>query len=50
VLCAAVALAIDGESIPYVAGWGEHGALDAVTESTQTIDALAASDWSAAVA
>jgi hypothetical protein len=36
-----VGLAVDGETIPYVAGWGEHGALEAVTEFAETIDKLA---------
>jgi N-terminal domain of anti-restriction factor ArdC len=39
--CASVGLRVDGESIPYVAGWGEDGALEAVTEFAKTIDALA---------
>jgi hypothetical protein len=30
IVCAGLGLAIDSESIPYVAGWGEAGALDAV--------------------
>ena len=38
---ASVGLAVDGETIPYVAGWGEDGALDAVTEFAETIDAVA---------
>jgi hypothetical protein len=29
IVCAGVGLAVDGESVPYVAGWGETGALDA---------------------
>jgi hypothetical protein len=37
----AAGLAVDGESIPYVAGWGEHGALEAVMEFAETIDTLA---------
>jgi hypothetical protein len=41
VVCSAAGLAVDGESIPYVAGWGEHGALEAVMEFAETIDALA---------
>jgi antirestriction protein ArdC len=41
VVCSAVGLAVDGESIPYVAGWGEDGALDAVMEFAETIDTLA---------
>jgi hypothetical protein len=36
-----VGLNIAGESVPYVAGWGESGALDAVTEFAQTIDTIA---------
>ena len=36
-----VGLAVDGESIPYVAGWGENGALQAVTEFADTIDKIA---------
>jgi hypothetical protein len=36
-----VGLAVDGESVPYVAGWGEDGALDAVTEFADTIDKIA---------
>jgi antirestriction protein ArdC len=41
VVCAGVGLAADGESIPYVAGWGEDGALEAVTDFADTIDSLA---------
>jgi antirestriction protein ArdC len=41
VACSSVGLAVDGESIPYVAGWGEDGALDAVTAFAATIDTLA---------
>ena len=33
-----VGLAVDGETIPYVSGWGEDGALEAVTELAETID------------
>ena len=36
-----VGLALDGETIPYVSGWGEDGALEAVTEFAETIDRLA---------
>ncbi len=38
---ASVGLAVDGETIPYVAGWGEDGALEAVTEFAETIDTIA---------
>ena len=41
VACSSVGLAVDGESIAYVAGWGEDGALEAVTEFAATIDTLA---------
>jgi hypothetical protein len=41
VVSASVGFAVDGETIPYVAGWGEHGALEAVTEFAETIDKLA---------
>ena len=36
-----VGLDVSGESIPYVAGWGEDGALDAIREYAQTIDTIA---------
>jgi N-terminal domain of anti-restriction factor ArdC len=36
-----VGLRVDGDSIPYIAGWGETGALDAVTAFARTIDELA---------
>jgi hypothetical protein len=36
-----VGLDVGGESISYVAGWGEDGALDAILEYAQTIDAIA---------
>jgi antirestriction protein ArdC len=36
-----VGLAVDGETIPYVSGWGEDGALEAVTEFAETIDQVA---------
>lgn len=36
-------LDIGGESIPYVAGWGEDGALDAIREYAATIDTIARS-------
>ncbi len=37
----AVGLDTSGETVPYVAGWGETGALQAVTEFAQLIDTLA---------
>jgi hypothetical protein len=41
VVCSSIGLQVDGESVPYVAGWGEDGALEAVTEFAATIDGLA---------
>jgi hypothetical protein len=41
VAASAVGLAVDGETVPYVSGWGEDGALDAVTEFAETIDQVA---------
>jgi hypothetical protein len=41
VVAASVGLDVGGESIPYVAGWGETGALEAVTAFASTIDELA---------
>jgi hypothetical protein len=41
VVCSSVGLDVGGESIPYIAGWGEDGALDAIREYAQTIDAIA---------
>jgi hypothetical protein len=41
VVCAGAGLAVDGDAIPYVAGWGEEGALEAVTDFAETIDAFA---------
>jgi hypothetical protein len=41
VAASAVGLAVDGETVPYVSGWGEQGALEAVTEFAETIDKAA---------
>jgi hypothetical protein len=41
VVCSSVGLDVGGQSIPYIAGWGEDGALDAIREYAQTIDAIA---------
>lgn len=32
---------VSGETVPYLAGWGEDGALEAVTQFAQLIDTLA---------
>jgi hypothetical protein len=34
-------LVVESDSVPYVAGWGRDGALEAVTRFAQTIDTLA---------
>jgi hypothetical protein len=36
-----VGLDVSGESIPYIAGWGEDGELDAIREYAATIDTIA---------
>jgi N-terminal domain of anti-restriction factor ArdC len=41
VVLGGLGLDVSGETVPYVAGWGEDGALDAVTEFAQLIDGLA---------
>lgn len=41
VAAASVGLDVSGESLPYIAGWGESGALEAVTAFATTIDELA---------
>ena len=41
VAASGVGLAVDSETIPYVSGWGEQGALEAVTEFAETIDNVA---------
>jgi hypothetical protein len=41
VLAGQAGLDVSGESIPYVAGWGEQGALDAIREFATTIDEIA---------
>ena len=41
IVCGSVGLDVGGETIPYVAGWGEDGALDAIREYAETIDTIA---------
>jgi hypothetical protein len=41
VVAAGLQLETGGESIPYVAGWGEDGALNAVAEAAGLIDEIA---------
>lgn len=41
IACSSVGLDVGGESIPYIAGWGEDGALDAIKTYADTIDTVA---------
>lgn len=41
VVCGSIGLDTTGSSVPYVAGWGEDGALDAIRSYAQTIDTIA---------
>ena len=41
IVCGSVGLDVGGETIPYIAGWGEDGALDAIREYAETIDSIA---------
>lgn len=41
IACGSVGLQVDGETIPYIAGWDESGELEAVTAFARTIDELA---------
>lgn len=41
VVCSSFGLDTGGSSIPYIAGWGGDGELDAIRKFAQTIDALA---------
>src|SRR5881227_1948974 len=41
IAASAAGLDTSGESIPYVAGWGEDGALDAIQQVAELIDAIA---------
>lgn len=41
IVCGSVGLDVSGESVPYVAGWGEGGALEAIHTYAETIDTIA---------
>jgi hypothetical protein len=41
IVCSAAGLDVSGSSIPYVASWGESGALEAVQQNAEAIDAIA---------
>jgi hypothetical protein len=40
IVCGSVGLDVGGETIPYVAGWGEDGALDAIREYAEPIGSI----------
>jgi N-terminal domain of anti-restriction factor ArdC len=41
IVCGSVGLDVSGSSVPYIAGWGETGELDAIRDYAQTIDTIA---------
>jgi len=41
IVCGSAGLDVGGDTIPYIAGWGEDGALDAIREYAETIDTIA---------
>jgi hypothetical protein len=41
IVCSSVGLDVSGSSVPYVAGWGETGELDAIRAYAETIDEIA---------
>jgi antirestriction protein ArdC len=41
IVCGSVGLDVSGSSVPYVAGWGEDGELDAIRAYAETIDKIA---------
>jgi N-terminal domain of anti-restriction factor ArdC len=41
VVCGSVGLDVGSSSVPYIAGWGEDGQLDAIRGYAETIDAIA---------
>lgn len=41
IVCGAIGLDTSGESIPYIAGWGEDGDLDAIRKHAETVDEIA---------
>ncbi len=41
IVCSSVGLDVGGESVSYIAGWGEDGALAAIRTYAETIDTVA---------
>ena len=40
IVCGSVGLDVGGETIPYIAGWGQDGGLDAIRDYAETIDTI----------
>jgi hypothetical protein len=43
IVCGSLGLDTSGEAIPYIAGWGESGDLDAIKAHAETVDTIARS-------
>jgi antirestriction protein ArdC len=41
IVCAGTGLQTAGEAVPYIAGWGDQGALEAITAAAELIDTIA---------
>ncbi len=41
IVCSGLGLPTDGASVPYLAAWGESGALEAITEAAELINEIA---------
>jgi hypothetical protein len=41
IVCGSVGLDTSGSTVPYIAGWGENGGLDAIRRYAETIDSVA---------
>jgi hypothetical protein len=41
IVCGAIGLDTSGESIPYIAGWGERNDVDAIRRYAETVDTIA---------
>ena len=41
IVCGSVGLDVSDSSVPYIAGWGEDGELDAIRDYAETIDTIA---------
>jgi antirestriction protein ArdC len=41
IVCGAIGLDTSGESIPYIAGWGERNDVEAIRHYAETVDTIA---------